>query len=86
VRDITVDADDAAIVLSIISLAHNLRLKVVAEGVETAEQLAYLREHGCDQVQGFYFSEPLPAAELQTLLKKEGAQQAGLRRRKTRTA
>jgi diguanylate cyclase (GGDEF)-like protein/PAS domain S-box-containing protein len=69
VRDITEDADDAAIVLSIISLAHNLRLKVIAEGVETAEQLAFLGEHGCDQVQGFYFSRPLPAQELRALLK-----------------
>lgn len=68
VRDITEDADDAAIVSSIISLAHSLRLDVVAEGVETAEQLAYLREHDCDQVQGYYFSKPLPANQLQTLL------------------
>jgi diguanylate cyclase (GGDEF)-like protein/PAS domain S-box-containing protein len=86
VQDLTEDADDAAIVLSIISLAHSLRLKVVAEGVETAEQLAYLREHGCDQVQGFYFSEPLPADELQAFLKREDTQQAGQHRRKTQTA
>ncbi|MES2298836.1 MAG: EAL domain-containing protein [Pseudomonadota bacterium] len=59
VKDLTVDADDAAIVLSIISLAHSLRLKVVAEGVETTEQLAFLRAHGCDQMQGFLFSRAL---------------------------
>jgi diguanylate cyclase (GGDEF)-like protein/PAS domain S-box-containing protein len=71
VRDITTDADDAAIVSSIISLAHSLRLEVIAEGVETAEQLAYLREHGCEQVQGFYFSQPLPPEELCAVLAAE---------------
>ncbi|HCE09255.1 MAG TPA: PAS domain S-box protein, partial [Oxalobacteraceae bacterium] len=59
VNDLTVDPDDAAIVVSIISLAHSLRLQVIAEGVETAEQLAFLRARGCDQVQGYYFSRPL---------------------------
>jgi EAL domain-containing protein (putative c-di-GMP-specific phosphodiesterase class I) len=68
VRDITVDPDDAAIVLSIISLAHSLRLKVIAEGVETEAQLAYLRRHGCDYMQGYYFSRPLPAHEFAQLL------------------
>jgi EAL domain-containing protein (putative c-di-GMP-specific phosphodiesterase class I) len=70
VRDITVDPDDAAIVSSIIGLAHNLRLKVIAEGVENEEQLAYLRKHGCDRVQGYYFGEPLPAEDFSELLKK----------------
>jgi len=59
VADVNADADDAAIVASIISLAHNLRLKVIAEGVETGEQLAYLRRLGCDQMQGYYFSRPV---------------------------
>jgi diguanylate cyclase (GGDEF)-like protein len=54
-------ADDASIVRAIISLAHSLRLKVVAEGVETADQLAHLQKLGCDQYQGLYFSPPLPA-------------------------
>ncbi|MET0963534.1 MAG: EAL domain-containing protein [Noviherbaspirillum sp.] len=60
VSDITSDPDDAAIVAAIISLAHNLRLQVIAEGVETREQLGYLRDEGCDQMQGYYFSKPVP--------------------------
>jgi diguanylate cyclase (GGDEF)-like protein/PAS domain S-box-containing protein len=61
VNDITIDPDDAAIVVSIISLAHSLRLQVIAEGVETEQQLAYLRQHGCDQIQGYFFSRPITA-------------------------
>ena len=64
VRDIISDADDAAIVTATIALAHNLRLKVVAEGVEDTSQLEFLRDHGCDGAQGFLFSRPLPACEL----------------------
>ncbi len=70
VRDITVDQDDAAIVASIISLAHNLRLQVIAEGVETQEQLSYLQRHRCDEMQGFYFSEPVSAADIEILLRE----------------
>jgi diguanylate cyclase (GGDEF)-like protein len=62
VRDLLSNPDDASIVKAIISLAHNLRLRVVAEGVETAEQLSYLRELGCDQYQGFFCSPAVPAA------------------------
>jgi diguanylate cyclase (GGDEF)-like protein/PAS domain S-box-containing protein len=68
VRDITIDPDDAAIVVSIISLAHSLRLKVIAEGVETYEQLAFLTDHGCDQMQGYYFSRPVPKEDFTHLL------------------
>ncbi|RZA33338.1 MAG: EAL domain-containing protein [Lysobacteraceae bacterium] len=68
VADITHDANDAAIVTSIIALAHNLKLAVIAEGVETLEQLDYLRSHGCDEMQGYYFSKPLPAADFEQLL------------------
>ena len=71
VNDIDVDADDAAIVVSIISLAHSLRLQVIAEGVETASQLAFLRSYGCDQMQGYYFSRPLAAQAFEELLGAE---------------
>jgi diguanylate cyclase (GGDEF)-like protein/PAS domain S-box-containing protein len=70
VRDITRDQDDAAIVASIISLAHNLRLQVIAEGVETREQLSYLQRHRCDEMQGFYFSPAVPAEEIETMLRE----------------
>ncbi len=59
VRDITVDAEDKAIVTAIINLANSLGMQTIAEGVETAGQLAYLRSQGCDEVQGYHFSKPL---------------------------
>ena len=68
VRDIAIDPDDAAIAVAIISLAHNLRLQVIAEGVETEAQMLYLRRNGCDAMQGYYFSRPLPAAEFELLM------------------
>jgi diguanylate cyclase (GGDEF)-like protein/PAS domain S-box-containing protein len=70
VRDISNDADDAAISRAIISMAKNLNLKVIAEGVETIEQLKFLKENGCDAYQGYHFSRPMPAAELTALLAK----------------
>ncbi len=69
VRDIALDTDDAAIVASIISLSHNLKLNVIAEGVETKEQLTYLRQHGCDEMQGYYFSKPVSAERFEQILK-----------------
>ena len=61
VRDITTDSDDATITRAVISMAHSLGLKVTAEGVETEEQLAFLAEYGCDEIQGYYYSRPLDA-------------------------
>lgn len=63
VRDITEDPDDKAIVTAIIQMARSLNIQTVAEGVETAEQWAYLCEQGCDAIQGYLISKPLPAAE-----------------------
>lgn len=68
VQEVTTDPDDAAIVAAIITMAHTLKLKVVAEAVETVEQLAFLRELKCDQMQGYLFSKPLPAEEITRLL------------------
>jgi EAL domain-containing protein (putative c-di-GMP-specific phosphodiesterase class I) len=63
VRDIVADQDDRLIVSSIIGLAHNLQLKVVAEGVEDVAQLAYLAQQNCDEIQGYHFSRPVPAEQ-----------------------
>ncbi|MBP0598941.1 EAL domain-containing protein [Herbaspirillum sp. LeCh32-8] len=71
VRDITIDADDAAITASIISLARHLKLRVIAEGVETDEQLDYLRHYGCDEIQGYLFSPPVPAEKFEQILRQE---------------
>ncbi len=64
VKDIPDDPDDMAITAAIIAMAHNLRLNVVAEGVEDERQLQFLREHHCDMVQGFLFSRPIPAEDV----------------------
>jgi diguanylate cyclase (GGDEF)-like protein/PAS domain S-box-containing protein len=77
VKDITHDGGDAAITLSVIAMAHHLRLRVIAEGVETAAQMAYLKRHLCDEVQGFHISQPLPPAELENFLADFRAPAAG---------
>ncbi|GIZ52419.1 EAL domain-containing protein [Noviherbaspirillum aridicola] len=71
VRDIVTDHDDATITSSVISLGHSLNLKVIAEGVETEEQVAFLRDHHCDEMQGYFFSRPLPAGEFAQLLRMQ---------------
>ena len=69
VRDLDLDVDDAAIVTAIIGMARNLKVAVVAEGVESHSQCEFLRSHGCDGLQGYLFSKPLPADEFAGLLK-----------------
>jgi EAL domain-containing protein (putative c-di-GMP-specific phosphodiesterase class I) len=68
VRDLSTDRDDKAIVAAIIALGHSLGLNVIAEGVETTAQLELLRKKGCNEMQGFLFSRPVPAAEMTQLL------------------
>jgi diguanylate cyclase (GGDEF)-like protein/PAS domain S-box-containing protein len=68
VRDVTTDSDDAALTTAIIALAHNLGVKVVAEGVETREQRDFLTNAGCDQAQGFFYAQPGNAGEFQRLI------------------
>jgi len=70
VSDITTDPDDAAIVKGIIALAQSMKLKIIAEGVETTEQLEFLRKQQCDYMQGYYFSKPRLPAQLQEFMAK----------------
>ena len=76
VRGIPAELDDAAIATAVITLAKILNLPVIAEGVETAEQLAFLAEHGCEEYQGYYFARPLPADEVETLLRRNLGERA----------
>jgi diguanylate cyclase (GGDEF)-like protein/PAS domain S-box-containing protein len=71
VRDIHIDPDDRSIVTAIIALAHSLHLQVVAEGVETPEQLDFLREQKCDTIQGYLFSRPVPGDQILALLRSD---------------
>lgn len=70
INDIPLDEGDVTLVLTIIAMAHNFKLKVVAEGVETQAQVDFLARNGCDEIQGYFFSRPLPASEVEQLLKK----------------
>jgi diguanylate cyclase (GGDEF)-like protein/PAS domain S-box-containing protein len=69
VRDITTNPNDSAIALAIISMAHSLKLRVIAEGVETRSQLEYLRRNRCDEIQGYFFSKPLNPADMADLMR-----------------
>ena len=73
IRGIPVDASDVAITETILAMAASLGLKVVAEGVETHDQVRFLERRGCDEMQGYYFSKPLPAEELTAYLEQQGA-------------
>lgn len=68
IRDVVFDPDDAAIVKAIIAMARGLKLRVVAEGVESQEQLRFLADQACDEYQGYFYSRPLPAEEIRDLL------------------
>jgi len=68
VSDIGRNTDDEVITSAIITLAHSLQLRVIAEGVETAEQLAFLKDRSCDEMQGYYFSKPLPHESIPAML------------------
>ena len=71
VRDLPGDKDDAAIAMAVIAMGQSLELVVIAEGVETEEQLAFLKDRDCDQLQGFLFSRPLPPEAFETFLREE---------------
>ena len=70
-REIVRNADSAAIVVAVIALAHGLGLLAIAEGVETEAQLNFLRAHDCNEMQGYYFSKPLPVAGFEQLLREK---------------
>ena len=72
---ITTDPNDRNITKTIINLAHNLGMKVIAEGVETLEQLEFLRRYECDEIQGYLFFKPLPAGEIKQIMTEQRSEQ-----------
>ncbi len=85
VRDIRSDKDQAAIVTAVIGLARSLKLTALAEGVETREQLAFLKANGCDRYQGYFYSRPVAAQDVEVLLRKQGRARAVARPRRLRS-
>lgn len=71
IRDMELYPEDAAIIIAIIGMAKGLSFKTIAEGVETTQQLEFLRQNHCDQIQGYLFSKPVPAKDFELLLRKE---------------
>ena len=70
VRQISTGGDDVAIVTAVINMARSLKLRVIAEGVETRTELEFLKAHHCDEAQGYYFSKPVPARQFASLLER----------------
>jgi diguanylate cyclase (GGDEF)-like protein/PAS domain S-box-containing protein len=83
VRDVAVNPDDAAITTAIISMAKSLSLKVIAEGVEDEAQISFLRAHHCDEIQGYYFSKPLPVDEVADKLRTDDSDLPAYKRAQT---
>jgi EAL domain-containing protein (putative c-di-GMP-specific phosphodiesterase class I) len=71
IREMTVESKDARLTSAIIEMGHSLGQKIIAEGVETEQQLEYLTHRGCDIIQGYFFSKPLPTQDMTNLLAKE---------------
>ncbi len=71
IKDIGINSDASTIIKAIIVMAHSMKLKVIAEGVETVEQLSFLRKEGCNQIQGYIASKPVPPAEMELLLRED---------------
>jgi EAL domain-containing protein (putative c-di-GMP-specific phosphodiesterase class I) len=72
IRDIHSDQDDRAIVTTIINMAKSLGIQTIAEGVETLEQLKFLRENGCNEIQGYYYSKPLTSSDFAAFVRSRG--------------
>jgi EAL domain-containing protein (putative c-di-GMP-specific phosphodiesterase class I) len=73
VRQMTTESDDSTIVRAIINMGQNLKLRVIAEGIETAKELTFLQAYQCDEGQGYYFSRPVPAKDFGKLLKEKAS-------------
>jgi EAL domain-containing protein (putative c-di-GMP-specific phosphodiesterase class I) len=74
VRQISTTRDDTTLVAAVINMARSLKLRVIAEGVETVEELKFLQAHQCDEAQGYYFSRPVPAQQFADLLESGGSE------------